>query len=213
MAHALTELTREVAEALWARGALPRTRPAVAPRTGPELRLAIFCSLEMYPHKLGKTNPLELLRLALRRFRALEVMTHISEEAQSELSSRDVPGLHAQLAQYQARLEFWYQRLWELEGIDIDHERMEVRYRNRSIDLTKREYQLLVCLSWSAYTSTPTSSSAQVDSFTWPGGSHWPTSSCVSTSPAFGASYGSWSCQPSWRIDGGWAIASSSPDA
>lgn len=82
----------------------------------------------------------ELLR------RALEVMNRLSPEARDEVTSRDVPGLRAQLAQYRERLEFWFGRLWELEGVDIDGERRQVNYRDRSVDLTRREYQLLVCL-------------------------------------------------------------------
>jgi hypothetical protein len=82
----------------------------------------------------------ELLR------RADAMMAGLSDEARGELLGNDIPRLRMQLRQYQERLEFWYRRLWELEGIEIDHERMVITFRERVLELTRREYQLLVCL-------------------------------------------------------------------
>jgi DNA-binding response OmpR family regulator len=78
--------------------------------------------------------------------RAERALDGLSAEAKKELSATDVPVLEAQLARYEARLEFWYRRAWELEGIDLDREQLEVHYRGRSLELTRREYQLLACL-------------------------------------------------------------------
>jgi len=48
---------------------------------------------------------------------------------------------------YQRRLEYWFARQWELEGLQIDYENRIISYRERSIVLSKREFQLLVFLT------------------------------------------------------------------
>ena len=58
----------------------------------------------------------------------------------------DVSTIAGQLDRYRRRLEFWYQRQWQLEGLEIDHAERTVAYRDRSIVLTRREFQLLVLL-------------------------------------------------------------------
>jgi DNA-binding response OmpR family regulator len=78
--------------------------------------------------------------------RAERALDGLSAEAKKELAATDVPVLEAQLARYESRLEFWYRRAWELEGIDLDRDQLEVHYRGRSLELTRREYQLLACL-------------------------------------------------------------------
>lgn len=78
--------------------------------------------------------------------RAEIVVAGLSDEARGELEGDDIPLLRTQLRRYQERLEFWYRRLWELEGIDIDHEHMTLRFKKRAEQLTRREYELLMCL-------------------------------------------------------------------
>jgi len=58
----------------------------------------------------------------------------------------DVSIIAGQLDRYQRRLEFWYERQWQLEGFEIDHAERRVAYRDRAIALTRREFQLLVLL-------------------------------------------------------------------
>jgi DNA-binding response OmpR family regulator len=44
---------------------------------------------------------------------------------------------------YQSRLDLWYQRLWELQGLQLDPDGQLIRHRGKEGHLTKREYQLL----------------------------------------------------------------------
>jgi len=71
---------------------------------------------------------------------------------------RDLPGLHptaqkaaavdlqiieTQMLGYQQRLDLWFARIWELQGLRLDPEDRMVRHRGREVILTKREFQLL----------------------------------------------------------------------
>ena len=71
---------------------------------------------------------------------------------------RDLPGLHStaqkaavvdlqiietQMLGYQQRLDLWFARIWELQGLQLDAEDRMVRHRGRDVTLTKREFQLL----------------------------------------------------------------------
>src|SRR5258708_33073767 len=49
----------------------------------------------------------------------------------------------AVLDQYRARLDFWYDRHWQLQGLAIDPKTFMATHRERSVHLTRREYQLL----------------------------------------------------------------------
>lgn len=59
----------------------------------------------------------------------------------------DVRILEDQMRRYERRLEFWYARQWTLEGLQLDRESRTVTYRDRSIRLTGREFQLLETLA------------------------------------------------------------------
>jgi DNA-binding response OmpR family regulator len=48
-----------------------------------------------------------------------------------------------QMAGYEARLDLWYQRLWELHGLWLDPAGRMVRHGGGEVALTKREFQLL----------------------------------------------------------------------
>lgn len=71
---------------------------------------------------------------------------------------RDLPSLHptaqkaaaidlqiieTQMLGYQQRLDLWFARIWELQGLRLDAADRTVRHRGRDAVLTKREYQLL----------------------------------------------------------------------
>jgi hypothetical protein len=58
-------------------------------------------------------------------------------------ASQDLDIIRAQMAGYQARLDLWYQRVWELQGLWVDPEGNIVRHQGREAALTKRESQLL----------------------------------------------------------------------
>jgi hypothetical protein len=63
-----------------------------------------------------------------------------------DVTENDVWLLEGQLRRYQRRIEYWYARQWDLEGLQIDHDARTVIFREESIRLTKREFQLLVFL-------------------------------------------------------------------
>jgi DNA-binding response OmpR family regulator len=64
-----------------------------------------------------------------------------------DVMENDVGVLVLQLGRYQRRLEFWYSRQWELEGLSIEESTRTIAYREQSIHLTRREYQLFVRLA------------------------------------------------------------------
>src|SRR5258708_30908433 len=62
--------------------------------------------------------------------------------ARRDVIDNDVSILEVQLSRYQRRIEFWYARQWELEGLSIDEATRTIGYRASSIHLTRREYPL-----------------------------------------------------------------------
>jgi len=66
--------------------------------------------------------------------------------ARAEDGAEDVAILEAQLVRYRRRLEFWYQKQWALEGLIIDQPSRTIFHRDRSVMLTRREYQLFMTL-------------------------------------------------------------------
>jgi hypothetical protein len=58
-------------------------------------------------------------------------------------AATDLGIIEAQMRGYQERLDLWYQRLWDLQGLQLDPEGQLIRHRGREAHLTKREYQLL----------------------------------------------------------------------
>jgi DNA-binding response OmpR family regulator len=67
--------------------------------------------------------------------------------ARRDVVDNDVSILEVQLRRYRRRIEFWYARQWELEGLSIDEAKRTIGYREQSIHLTKREYQLFARLA------------------------------------------------------------------
>ena len=55
----------------------------------------------------------------------------------------DLQIVEAQMQGYQERLDLWYRRLWDLNGLWLDAESRMVRHQGREVALTKREFQLL----------------------------------------------------------------------
>jgi DNA-binding response OmpR family regulator len=55
----------------------------------------------------------------------------------------DVSLIEMQMNGYEARLELWYRRVWELQGLWIDPETHAISYRGREAPLTKREFELM----------------------------------------------------------------------
>lgn len=55
----------------------------------------------------------------------------------------DLQIIETQMHGYQERLDLWFARLWELQGLRLDPDGRMIRHRDREVALTKREYQLL----------------------------------------------------------------------
>ena len=58
-------------------------------------------------------------------------------------AAADLRIIEDQLEGYQARLDLWYRRVWDLKGLWLDAGTRMVRHQGREAHLTKREFQLL----------------------------------------------------------------------
>jgi DNA-binding response OmpR family regulator len=65
----------------------------------------------------------------------------------SDAVTTDVAIIEEQLARYRRRLEFWYEKQWQLEGLVVDPDSRTITYRDRSVMLTNREHQLFMTLA------------------------------------------------------------------
>ena len=57
--------------------------------------------------------------------------------------AEDLEIIEGQQQGYQARLQLWYKRLWDLHGLWLDPDARVVRHRGQEMALTNREFQLL----------------------------------------------------------------------
>jgi DNA-binding response OmpR family regulator len=71
--------------------------------------------------------------------RELPKLQPIAQQA----AATDLGIIEGQMRGYQTRLDLWYQRLWDLQGLQLDPEGQLIRHRGREAHLTKREFQLL----------------------------------------------------------------------
>lgn len=69
----------------------------------------------------------------------------VSKAAKFDLND-DITLIEAQLRRYRRRLDYWVERQLELEEITIDSKTRTVTYRDNSVTLTKREFQILAML-------------------------------------------------------------------
>ncbi len=60
-----------------------------------------------------------------------------------EAASTDLAIIEDQMHGYQSRLDLWYRRLWELQGLHLDPDGHMIRHRGKEARLTNREFQLL----------------------------------------------------------------------
>ncbi|HEY8739220.1 MAG TPA: winged helix-turn-helix domain-containing protein [Candidatus Dormibacteraeota bacterium] len=77
--------------------------------------------------------------LLARVARDLATLSPIARRA----ASIDFKIIEDQLEGYQSRLDMWYRRVWELQGLWLDAESHMVRHQGTEAHLTKREFQLL----------------------------------------------------------------------
>lgn len=76
--------------------------------------------------------------LLARVERDLSTLSPIAQKA----ASQDLVIIEQQLEGYQARLDLWYRRVWELKGLWLDPEGHMVQHQGREAHLTNREFQL-----------------------------------------------------------------------
>ena len=55
----------------------------------------------------------------------------------------DVTFIENQMAGYYVRLDLWYQRVWQLQGLWLDPEGRVLRHKGKEAVLTNREFELL----------------------------------------------------------------------
>ena len=58
-------------------------------------------------------------------------------------AATDLKIIESQMTGYQVRLDLWYRRIWELQGLWVDPTSRVVRHQGSEVALTKREFQLL----------------------------------------------------------------------
>lgn len=77
--------------------------------------------------------------LLARVDRDLTALTPVARQA----ASVDLELIRAQMDGYQSRMDLWYRRVWDLQGLWVDPEGNMVRHQGREAHLTKREFSLL----------------------------------------------------------------------
>ena len=77
--------------------------------------------------------------LLARVERELTTLNPIAQHAAAE----DLRIIEDQLEGYQARLDLWYRRVWDLNGLLLDPDGRMVRHQGQEAHLTNREFQLL----------------------------------------------------------------------
>lgn len=77
--------------------------------------------------------------LLARVEKELPTLSPIAQKA----ASVDLEIIEEQKEGYQARLDLWYRRVWELKGLWLDPEGRMIRHQGREAHLTKREFQLI----------------------------------------------------------------------
>ena len=60
-----------------------------------------------------------------------------------EAALRDLAIIESQMRGYQQRLDLWYSRVWDLQGLWLDLNGRMIRHQGKELSLTKREFQLL----------------------------------------------------------------------
>ena len=88
----------------------------------------------------------DLIGFKLRLLERIERDLVNLPEAARVAASRDLDIIRSQMAGYEARLDLWYRRVWDLQGLWVDPEGNMVRYQEKEAALTRREAQLLTFL-------------------------------------------------------------------
>ncbi len=83
---------------------------------------------------------LEFKRGILERVR--RDLALLRPEAQ-KAAAIDLQIIDDQMQGYQRRLDLWYKRIWDLQGLWLDPTGRMIRHKGQDVSLTKREFQLL----------------------------------------------------------------------
>ena len=83
---------------------------------------------------------LEFKRGLLERVRR-DIVT-LRPDAQ-KAAAVDLRIIDDQMQGYQKRLDLWYKRIWDLQGLWLDPTGRMIRHKGNDVALTKREFQLL----------------------------------------------------------------------
>ena len=75
--------------------------------------------------------------------RIRNLLAGLPPAARQDVIDNDVGLIEEQLERYRRRLEYWYARQWDLEGLHVDEETRTLTYRESAVALTRREYQIL----------------------------------------------------------------------
>ncbi|MFN2463300.1 MAG: winged helix-turn-helix domain-containing protein [Candidatus Dormibacteria bacterium] len=137
-------------------------RDAVLADTAKERRTqavaAVDRALDLLPHEDPETSHAEDARRWIQVYRELigvkdallkrleEELPRLVDSARLEMTHTDETILRHQRDHYQARLDFWQQRHWELHRLDLDPLARIIRHGDKEVDLTRREVELLACL-------------------------------------------------------------------
>jgi len=136
-----------------------RTAPASRPLEGEDIQTEHW---EDARHWMSIYDDLIRFKLGLleRVRRELPKLHPVAQTAADE----DIGFIEAQMAGYYARLDLWYRRVWQLQGLWLDPNGRVVRHKGQQAVLTNREFELLQFLldhPHRFYTST------QITSFAW----------------------------------------------
>ena len=115
-----------------------RDTPATRPLEGEDLETEHW---EDARHWMSIYDDLIRFKLGLldRIQRELPKLHPVAQPAAGD----DTRFIETQMAGYYARLDLWYQRVWQLQGLWLDPETHVVRHKGSEAALTHREFELL----------------------------------------------------------------------
>jgi DNA-binding response OmpR family regulator len=117
--------------------------PRIQPRSNPPLEGEDLQTTHWEDARHWMSVYADLLRFKVglleRVQRELPKLKPVAREA----ASVDLVIIEQQMMGYQARLDLWYERVWQLHGLWLDPDGRMIRHQGREASLTKREYQLL----------------------------------------------------------------------
>ena len=85
----------------------------------------------------------DLIRFKLGLLRRVERELPKLHPAAQKAADVDVVFIETQMEGYHRRLDLWYQRVWQLQGLWLDPEGRVLRHKGQETVLTNREFELL----------------------------------------------------------------------